>query len=317
MNFSENLEKIIKNGGIQYKTTISSYVFDCPRCGKKDKLWIYRNKPFFCCFVCRETTNFQGKAEYVLSELYGRSIEDMKIQLYGDKREVFSSFMELDLKDPWGDSEEEIEIELEPEEVSINPEFVGPDNVLFNPGRLYLNGRGILEEHIKEYGIMYHPKWRCVVFPVFVNNSLVGWQERSIVNDFKYTLQGFKKDRVFMFQDRMINSDHTILCEGPIDAIKASLCDGGNVASMGKGVSSFQLDIIKKKGGRLYLALDPDATFEIDNICREMYDYMEIFLMPPPKGRKDLGASTFEEVFEQYKTAQKYCGQIQIFLKGY
>lgn len=98
-----------------------------------------------------------------------------------------------------------------------------------------------------------------------------------------------------MFSDR-INAEHAVLCEGPIDALKAHLC-GGNVAALGKGVSSHQLELLKHSGiTRLYLALDPDAFVESQNILKLMVQYVEVYDMRPPQPYKDLGEMPMEEV---------------------
>jgi hypothetical protein len=310
------LKELIETGGIAFKEGAISFVFTCPRCSKARKLYLRKSDGRFVCFVCRETTRFQGKAEYALAEIYGRPIEEIRERLYGKKNQEFKAFLNLDLKDPYESySEEEFGFEEPLPSVAIPPDFVDSNHLLFEKGRNYLLNRGINRECIEQYGIMYHPQWRTVVFPVIIDNELVGWQERSIADNFRYTLKGFKKDRVLMFQDRLNNSEHAVLCEGPVDAIKAHYC-GGNVAAMGKGVSPQQLEIIKNKVKKLYIALDPDAATEIDKICRSMYDYLEVYLMPPPKGRKDMGESTFEEALEQFKNAQKYCGQFHIYLKN-
>lgn len=156
----------------------------------------------------------------------------------------------------------------------------------------------------------------------------MGWQGRY-VRDNKFidrvtgkeivipkmlTSLGLKKDQVLMFQDRLKNSNHCILAEGAISTIKAHKC-GGNVASMGKAVSDKQLEIIVSKVKRLYLALDPDATTEIDSICRKLYGRIELYHLPPPNNKEDLGEATEEEVLESFYKAKPMAGQIFIFLK--
>ena len=112
-----------------------------------------------------------------------------------------------------------------------------------------------------------------------------------------------------MFQDRI--TDHVVLAEGPVDALKAHLC-GGNVASLGKNVSSYQLDLIRQSGvKRLYLALDPDAFNESQAILKKMAYDLEIFAMVPQSG--DLGGMSFEEVYRLYLEAPKL-GPNHLFL---
>ncbi len=311
----EVLREIIVGGGVAYKEGTVSYIFSCPRCRKARKLYIRKTDGKFVCFVCKED-GFYGKAEFALHELFNLPTQEIKAKLYGDTTVQFSNFMDLKFESPWLINEE-FGLEESPEgigEVTFPEFFKGVKNG--DEGYEYLtNKRGIDWKRIEKYQLSFNPKWRTVVFPAYLNKTLIGWQERSTISDFKYTLKGFKKEQTLMFLNNLEGSRHAVLAEGPVDGIKADLC-GGNVVSMGKGISEQQLDIIKSRVKVLYLALDPDATKELDRICRYMYDYMEeIRILLPPKGRKDLGESTFEEVFEQFNTAPKYCGQVFFNLK--
>ena len=117
-----------------------------------------------------------------------------------------------------------------------------------------------------------------------------------------------------MFNARLLNSDHCVLAEGPISSIKAHLC-GGNVASMGKDVSDTQLNIIKNRVSKLYLALDPDATTVIERVCRQLHGEMDVFLLMPSDGYEDLGKMSPEQVFEQFKKAPSAFGKTSFFFK--
>lgn len=309
------LQDIIKSSGVSYKEGAVSFIFTCPRCSKERKLYIRKTDGKFVCFKCRSTSNFYGRAEYALAELLSMPLESIKEKLYGNN-EAFKNVLDLQFISPYDDDLKEFGYEGDEGYVDPNPDFVGFSNSVFKDGKDYLNKRGITDYHIKKYQLLYHPKWQTVVFPIFVDGKLKGWQERGINRDFKYTLKGFKKEQYLMFNDNLLNAPHAVLCEGPVDCIKADSC-GGNVAAMGKGVSLEQLNIIKSRVNKLYVALDPDATKEIDNVCRKLYDSMEkIYILLPPKGKKDLGECTFEEVFEQFKLAKEYCGQVYFSLKS-
>jgi hypothetical protein len=313
---SQVLREIIDRGGIPFKEGAVSFIFSCPRCRKARKLYIRKTDGKFVCFVCRKD-GFYGEAPYALKELYSIPLQELQNRLYGARVQQFSNFMDLKFNSPWLTNEEFGKEESTEGlgEVTLSPSFVGPNTNLFTPGQIYLNKRGIDDSRIRKYNILYNPVWRTVVFPVYEADRLVGWQERSTVNDFKYTLKHFQKEKTLMFLNNLNNSKHAILCEGPVDGIKTDLC-GGGVVTMGKGVSSAQLDIIKARTRKLYLALDPDATEELDKICRHMFDYMDkIYILMPPKGKKDLGVCSFEEVFEQFQHAPLYCGQIFFDLK--
>lgn len=309
------LKEFIEKGTVSFRQNSISYIFTCPRCTKQRKLYIRKKDGKFRCFRCGETENFHGNAEYALSELYGIDAKTISETINYSKDSQFSGFLELNIKDPYSADDFGLEEVVILKEVTMPTDYVDFTSPKFEKGLHYLNKRGIELEHIKEYGIKYHPSWNTVVFPVITDGKLVGWQERSTVNDFRYTLKGFQKEKALMFQDRLDSSPHAVLCEGPVDSLKAHIC-GGNVCAMGKGVSDIQLGIIKNKVNKLYLALDPDAAEMINKICKSMYDYMDIYILFPPEGKKDLGECTFKEVYEQFLKAPKYEGQVFLNFKG-
>ena len=307
---SQALMDIIKTGGLDFKEGAVSFILSCPRCNKSRKLYIHKNKGMWICFRCSDE-GFKGrKPEFILHELYGTPLEELKAILYGNYQENLPRRC-IQLTMP--SIEEEFEEELI--ETTWNPNFVDFDSPLFDRARDYLiNKRGLREEHIQFYNIKYNPAWRTVVFPVVFDGVLYGWQERSVIDSFKYTLKGFKKERILMFQDRLSNSEHAILTEGPLDGLKCHIL-GGNVCSMGKGVSTAQLKILKNMVKRVYVGLDPDATKELNRVCRELCGDVEVFVLQPPMGRKDLGECTEEEILNQFHCAEKYTGQCFINMR--
>jgi hypothetical protein len=157
------------------------------------------------------------------------------------------------------------------------------------------------------------------VFPVELQGRLVGFQERTVLESTKtwdeetgkwlempkvLSSKGIPRDHVVMFGDRVQRSPHVVLCEGPIDAIKAHLCRA-NCAAMGKAVSRWQLQHLRDLGvRRVYLALDPDAAEETARLVRELSD-LELYLMHPPPGYKDLGEMPMEAVLELFLRAPR------------
>ena len=318
------LKQIIERGAVPYKEGAISFILNCPRC-RKQKLYIRKSDGRYICFVCKNKYSMSGKAEYILNELYSISIEELREKLYGTSTYDFKSSLELNIQDPWESPLEDVEYALP--EMQFPEDFVDLSNSLFKDGLDYLNGRGITQEIVSKYDIRFAYNKNRVIFPVKVDNKLYGWQARYIKNtNFTdssgnlikipkmVTSTGLKKDFFLMFQDNLKNSDHCVLAEGPISSLKAEMC-GGNVASMGKNVSNNQLNIIKSKVSKLYIALDPDAMSEVEGIARKMYGEMdEIYYLAPPKGKEDLGEASYEEVFDQFMHAERLCGQVFINL---
>lgn len=292
-----------------------SYIFDCPRCSKKNKLYIRRRDGHFCCFACRQANSFYGQAEHAFAALLHLPVWEVRAALRGDDHQAIVS---LDLR--FGDFFDDDFIDPEADEVPSVAwpfDYIPIDAPQAHRGLAYLEGRGISLALAKTYDLRYCVKERRVIFPIKVGGRLVGWQKRLIVQDSYWNEEegrtvgvpkilssiGIPRDQTLMFADALIGLDHAVLTEGPVDAIKAHLC-GGNVATMGKTISSSQLALLRHHGlRRLYLALDLDAAFETTRLLREMSD-IECYLMTPPPGQ-DLGSMTPEAVYELFQAAPR------------
>lgn len=322
------LERIIKGSGIPFRQNTIAWIFACPRCSKKDKLYIRKRDGRFVCWVCREIDRFQGRPEFALRELLDRSLKDLQEELYGDDIPDQMVEFELDLRDLL-EEEDEIALPPEPKVTTFPFDFYGPEHPLFADGARYLHGRGMNIDHVRTYDIRYCPAYtqgsmkrsdRRVIFPVKIDGELIGWQARLIDPSEHVTEDGrvFKIPKILtseslrdtgarflMFQDRLKASGHCVLAEGPVSAIKAHLC-GGNVASMGKAVTERQLETVLSSGiKKVYLALDRDAAEDATRLLHLLPEEIEVFLLLPPAHRDDLGDATQEEVFEQFMRAPR------------
>lgn len=338
------LATLIKNSGIPFRENATSYVFTCPRCEKKDKLAMYKDSGGFVCYYCR-VNGFKGRAEYALTELLGTHIGEIRKKIYGSDVPPTLDYLDIQLEDVWGEDEDSMPppaVAIQAQEVSWAPDFVGIDQPeAFVKGARYLHSRGLTPEHVRTYDIKYSPVDQRVVFPVKVGGKLLGWQARYIQATERWdamqervirtpkilTSQSLigKGQRWLMFQDRLEGSEHCVLTEGPITAIKAHKC-GGNVASMGKAVSVHQLEIIRRQCKKLYIALDPDAGEQIARLVSDLYDDMEIYLLQPPQNfldldssenDRDLGDMSQDDVYELFRAAKpEPRGKIYISLGG-
>jgi hypothetical protein len=175
-------------------------------------------------------------------------------------------------------------------------------------GENYLQSRGISVKEATFYNIYNAPFQSRVLFPIMHNNFLYGWQGRYIYPSSDVpkmiTSKDCKKSNFLMFESRLCKGEHVIICEGPIDALKAHLC-GGNIATMGKGLSQAQIDrILSYAPSKIYLALDPDAVSEINRLLQIFQEY-ECYLLWPSSEYKDLGEMTMEAVYQRFQTAPR------------
>lgn len=325
------LRMLVEGSGLSYDENSVSWIFTCPRCSKPKKFYLRKKDGRFVCWRCKETDNFQGKPEYGLGELLGMSIGDVRRKLYGDVLLSSDPTMESRIADFFGDGDSVDDEAFEHDVIKWPYDFYPiEDEFHCKRGMDYLKSRGIPKRIAIEYGLRYSPELRRVYFPVSEQGNLYGYQGRLIVpHEYVDEETGEEKqvpkilgsksmhrDRTLMFVDRMRNSDHVILCEGPVDAIKAHFC-GGNVATMGKEISRHQIQMILNSGvKRVYIALDPDAYEVIEKLIAELSHSVELYEMVPQRigGKIDLGAMTFREVYDLFLGAERFLTRLFIDL---
>lgn len=313
---------LIRSEGLDFHNAQKSWVLDCPLCGKR-KWAVRKSDGFSKCYRCDH--DFRGFADYTLSVALKRDKAEFSRLLYGVviTTEVVEERGEERWVDHWEemdrDDVEVIEVKTWPPELLRPFDHHALDTAIGEPGRRYLEGRGVPLELAQAYDIRYDPVQERVVFPIVVEGVLRGWQGRLIKSGKYIDSKGRERElpkaltegevggKVLLFQDRLKGSKHGIIAEGPMDALKCHLC-GGNTATMGKSVTAEQLDIYVRHYGirRLYLGLDPDAAAEVERICAELtwYGDVELYRLLPAPGRDDLGDGTLEENLEQFRRAE-------------
>lgn len=300
------LAELLEGSGLSFKKGMRSFILDCPKCGKKDKLYIRRSDGIFICFYCATVDGFRGKPEFVLRELLNIPLKDLRTTLYGGNH-VIGTVESIKINNPWDfENFEELEQPLPLLEWPLD--FYPIDHEFSEVGLKYLQNRGIHKNIAELLDIRYNPVRRRVAFPIKRDGKLHGWQGRAIDSEVIpkiLTSDGVLRDRVLMFEELLENSEHAIVCEGPIDALKCFLV-GGAVATMGKVVSKKQVEIIKNSGAKkIYIALDPDAHAEAKKLSQEFHG-LEVFRLLPPGDKKDLGECSLGEICEAFHKAPEF-----------
>lgn len=313
----EALRSVLERSGLHFKVNSQSYILGCPRCGKAAKLYVRKHDGRSRCMKCGP--DFSGWADFILSETLDVPRQELRQTLYGDSTPAGTDIViESVFADHWSEFGYEDD-ETSPSDTDELPTLVwSPDIVdIDHPhairGAGYLAGRGINLDLARRYGLRYNPIQRRVVFPIVVDGELKGWQARAIgptewldedgnrISIPKMLTVGKLGGKALMFQDHIVG-DYAVMVEGPIDAIHSHLC-GNVVATMGKGVTSMQLEILVSKGvNKLWVGLDPDAAEDISRITREMVDKgVKCYRLDPPQGFEDLGAAPPESILEQFR----------------
>ena len=234
------LASFIEEAGLSYKTTSKSFIFDCPLCQSKDRLYIRKTDGRFICWKCATSRRFQGAPEFALEALTGTSLKRIREALYGDKHYQASLALDIVL-DAFDDELGPLDDELEGYRDIPSVEWPyhclplwakGAEN-----GVRYMELRGVPYDIACNYHIHYSPEKRSVVFPIEIGKKLVGYQYRTIDSTSVTKPDGtpvellktissldIPRDRCMMFSNRL-TSDFAVLCEGPIDALK---CFGKN-----------------------------------------------------------------------------------------
>jgi hypothetical protein len=325
------LAQYIKDLGLSFKETSQSFMFNCPLCGGKDKLYIRKSDGRFRCFKCVTDKGFSGNVEYAIIELTDLPLKQVKESLYGSEQER-ASYVELVMKDFLEEGEEiEDEVVIKPPVLTWPYHCLPIDDSGSQNGAIYLQKRGIPLDIANVYQIRYSPQNRAVAFPVYVGEDLLGWQYRTIdPNRFliddevkekpkTWSSPNLPRDKVFMFANRLIGVESAVLCEGPIDAIKAHYA-GGNIAAMGKSISSAHIATLLRSGiKKVYVGLDQDAFTELDSLLYKLGDDVELYRVNLPESDKekvDLGSLSMEDALKAIQSSERMVrGKLYLWFK--
>jgi predicted RNA-binding Zn-ribbon protein involved in translation (DUF1610 family) len=319
---AEALVELLQTVGLDFRAASNSYELTCPLCGES-KWNIRKSDGFSKCYKCDQ--DFRGFADYTLSVVLHRPKAELTKLLYGVGYSTLVT--EERGEERWVDHWEEMSstdiettaLQTWPAEMLPSPDHHDLHTAIGAPGLAYLNGRGVSLELAQEYGVKYDPVQERVIFPIVIEGVLRGWQGR-LIKPVEYVdskgrdrkrpkalTEGEVGGKVLIFQDRLKGSTHGIITEGPFDAIKIHLA-GGNTATMGKSVTTTQLDIYVRHFGlrKLYIGLDLNAAEDVERIVRDLgwYKDIQLFRLTPAPGRGDLGDGTLEENLEQFRSAK-------------
>jgi hypothetical protein len=307
----EKIESFFDKAGISpNKETGRSFIFDCPVCGSKDKLYIEKNTGRGVCFRhkqanCPSAKTGVVKTMHLLTKL---PIDQIARDFSNTVTSTPTENLEQDLFSTKKIEDILLPLEVDGLPVDANPIFFPEENA----GLQYLKSRGLDTEQLSHLGVMYSESARRVIFPVIMNNKLYGWQGRAVDQDNflrMYNLPGKWKAKTLMFHDNLNGSNHVIIAEGAVSALKFGLV-GGYVATMGKSISKDQLTLITQSGKKhIYLALDPDATTEMEDLYKYFKTLpiadLEIYLIKVPEGKDDFGDCSYEECRDAFNTAER------------
>lgn len=316
----QRLVDILDDLGVSYHTNARSVVIhECPKCGGKKVLLVFRDNGVGSCRKCEWKFGPVGL-------LIGLGMDpDKARELFGKNRTAPVESLDLDAI-----SMEQTGPRMEPPPSPEPVQFPMPPDFfpllknpsITQPGIDYCRKRGLTDSQMEMHDLRYCPSQKRVVIPVRDRNGILrGWQARDITGRAINKIdspQGFQKGLVLMGSD-LLRDDvpHLILSEGPFDHIALDIL-GNSVCSMGADVSARQIEMIKSMNGveHVFLALDPDVYHKLKPLHDKIYPDKQVWLLRPPEDKKywidknesksDFGNTTAEGIIEAWKNAKLY-----------
>jgi len=292
----DDLLILFEKAEISPRENQKSFILDCPECGKRNHCYVRKESGFAKCFKCLASWNFYSLA----AALMGVRVSDVEKRLGQASAEM--------IPDPWPKKRER-EDDLPSRPILLGMDFVPAENS--DAALSYLLSRGMTPEKMVYYDVRYHAAMHAVVFPIVRDGITYGWQARRIppLKDEKMrllTMAGVDKGRFLLNWDRASKHDRIVLVEGPFDCVKADQPGYGAVASMGKGVSDEQVNMILSVARQVYIGVDKDATEQAEELCsRFLQAGVEVYRLLPPDGRGDMGECTDQEAQEALEKAER------------
>jgi len=274
-NFS--LEKYLKENGISFVEHDSEdhveFAMNCPKCvdrgekrpDTKHRLWINKRDGHFYCYNCA----WAGRILHLVRALSHCNLQKAITILKGD---LISSFDILNFPLVHEEYEFDEDEEIPLREVELPHGFIAfgeeKKKTIYHK---YIHRRGISTKQAKNqmwgYCRVGYLKHRIVV-PTFINDRLVFWQARDILEnkhplfgtkDYKKVLnpRGVSARKVLYNYDNAKNCSTIILTEGFMDVEKVG---AQAVATNGKVLHSAQHYLLSKtKAKKVIIMYDPDA----------------------------------------------------------
>lgn len=309
MALAERLKSFLDEK-ISYYETKKSYVTKClnPGCGKSDHFYIRKSNGRSICFKCGTKMGWQG----IVSRLAGVSYEAAYGLIFG------------------GGAGDTVALPMDPDLFSIKDEDKNEKDIPIQMGLdffpvetseealFYIFGKRGVEDPrlIVDYDIRFQRAMNAVVFPVKRDGIVYGWQARKIApkeGELRLISSVFNKSHFLLNWDRASRCKKMILVEGPFDCLHVDVPGYGAVASLGKGVSLDQTQLIlASQAQEIYLGLDPDASREFYDIVNRLGLSKKCFLIEPPKHRSDFGESSVAEVMEAIQRAIPVSGKADV-----
>jgi hypothetical protein len=297
------LESFFGDNGIGFRKGSSSFILNfClnPGCRKEKHMYVRKTSGGSICFKCGTKWDWRG----VVAAVAGVDRKVAYSVLYGDGAGD-------DYAEDWSGDIFDVTSEGLPEQKPDKPILLGmdfPSVVVSEEGLSYLLSRNVDTHHLFDFKIRWNGTMNAVVFPIFRDGIIYGWQARKIApapGELRLISSRFNKSKFLLNWDRAKEEKALIVTEGPFDCVAADAVKGiGAVATLGKGISIDQIDLmLKSRAEEIYIGLDRDAFEEMYELANVIGLRKKILRAQVPEGRDDFGESLPSEVERSIKTA--------------
>lgn len=250
----------------------------CPYCGREQKMGVNLTTYRTNCFRCGE---HPSPAQMVMDiETLDTYAELLTFLKHGDFSELSFTETKVELAEP-------------------KPVYLPEGFRLINQGdghiakiiRNYLKHRGFNIDELSKQGIGYCTKgdyFGYVILPFYSNGKLTYFNARLVIgngpryNNPPKSVTGLGKEFLIFNEDALELYNQVYICEGVFNALTIG---ERAIATMGKAVSSYQINkLIKSSVKRFILLLDPDAKKQAISLALKLVNFKSVKVVYLPEG---------------------------------
>ena len=242
----------------------------------------------FYCFGCKT----RGYLSSILTKLFGSK-----------KKAIFwlqQNFKTLDI-----DKKRDVH-KIEPEAPSVNQEFELPLSLIDNHTD-YFNSRGIPDELVKKYRLMYSPRRDAVIFPVWDGDIITFYQIRYLNSNsnLKWYIPEGAIAKVFG-KEFIKPTGPVYVCESCFNALTMEKFGYNAVSMFGARFDDTRFELLELPNMKFIIAYDGDDAGRLNSkqlakFLKDSGRLVEVLKMPDGKDINDFANLTQEEFDNKIK----------------
>lgn len=235
----------------------------------------------FYCFGCKT----KGSVSTVLTKLF-QSRQKAKLWLS-------ENFKSVDL------DEKRIVNKISPEPPGVKQVYDLPLSLIDNHTD-YFSQRGIPDDLVKKYRLMYSPEKDAIIFPVWEKDIISFYQVRYLHHDLGLKWYIPKNAKARVFGKEFISGGTVYVCESCFNALTLEKFGYQAVAMFGARYDDTKYELLELSSKRFIIAYDGDEAGrknakDLAKFLKENNKLVEILKMPDKKDINDFASLTQDE----------------------